>query len=49
MVLMDLGSFYTFSIIFPCEKKHPFWGIFDQKAWTIAHGFDGFGVDFENP
>jgi hypothetical protein len=42
-----LGHFHTFSINFNyfCGcKKHAFLAILDQKAWTIAHGFDRFWV-----
>ena len=48
MVLMDFGSFshllkkFSFFIFKKCSK----WVIFEQKAWAIAHGFDGFWVFF---
>jgi hypothetical protein len=49
MVLMDFGSFsqlLNYFRLISKVQKNVFFAIFDQKAWTIAHGFDGFWVIF---
>ena len=44
-----LGVFHTFwkiyELFWKCQKWVNF-GLFEQKAWAIAHGFDGFWVFF---
>ena len=46
MVLMDFGCFSHLLKIYAFFKKCSKWVIFEQKAWAIAHGFDGFWVFF---
>ena len=41
-----LGVFHTFWKIMKFFQKCQKWVIFEQKAWAIAHGFDGFWVFF---
>ena len=50
MVLIDFGSFShlleKYELFIKLSKTSSFLAIFEQKAWAIAHGFDGFWVIF---